>query len=511
MLTLASLFDGIAGFPLAGSRHRITPVWASEIEKFPAAVSAFHFPDMVQHGDVTKIDGATVEPVDIITFGSPCQDLSVAGKRAGLKHDDIEDDDDESEGTRSGLFMEAVRIIKEMRNATRATGNVQPRYAVWENVPGAFSSNQGKDFHTVLSELAGCADGKVSVPRCPNDEWEPNGCILGDQFSLAWRTLDAQYWGVPQRRNRIYLVCDFGGQSAPEVLFKQEGLSGDIEKGRETGQRVAGDAEGCAGTAVGCGSVLSTNTKRDSDSTGQVRCNKQEVHERLMCAGFKGNQGSLAGSIGYEVEVAPTILAGQEGHVMFSCGGFSNYHEDDKAATQRASIAKHSDVDLVIIPINDQATHENGHCNGSMVGVPGDPMYSLTVQDRHAVMVENHPADSRVKLDETGICQTLTSRMGTGGGNVPMLMAHGQANAEVVEDGCPALTCNHEQPILFPREAMRVRRLTPLECERLQGYQDGWTDIPGASDSGRYKALGNSLAIPCAEFVMAGIAETANQ
>ncbi len=206
-MTLGSLFDGIAGFPLAGAMHGVTPVWASEIEPFPLAVSRERFPDMQQLGSVTEIRGDEIEPVDIVTFGSPCQDLSVAGKQAGIH-----------EGTRSSLFFEAVRIIKEMRRKDEQNGrtgvNVRPRYAVWENVPGAFSSNKGQDFRAVLQALAQVKDPDAAIPEPPKGKWSKAGCVVGDGYSIAWRTYDAQFWEVPQRRKRIYLVADFGGERA---------------------------------------------------------------------------------------------------------------------------------------------------------------------------------------------------------------------------------------------------------------------------------------------------------
>lgn len=220
MLTIGSLFDGVAIFPLSATINNITPKWASEIEQFPVEVSKKHFPGMKHLGDVTKINGAEIDPVDIITFGSPCQDLSVAGKRAGL------------DGERSGLFMEAVRIIQEMRDATNAN---YPRFAVWENVPGAFSSNKGGDFRAVLSALA---DTEIPMPQ--SGGWADAGLVRGNGREIAWRCLDAQYWGVPQRRKRIFLVADFAGQRAPEILFEPQGLSGDTTESREPWEEVAG-------------------------------------------------------------------------------------------------------------------------------------------------------------------------------------------------------------------------------------------------------------------------------
>ena len=220
-ITMGSLFDGIGGFPLAAVRNGITPVWASEIEAFPIEVTKLRCPGMIHVGDITKLRGAELPPVDIICGGSPCQDLSVAGARAGLV------------GARSGLFMEQVRLVKEMRNADKLRGRtalyVRPRYMAWENVPGAFSSGtpKGEDFRIVLEEIVRIKSDSVSVPRPDSGRWESAGRILlGADFSLAWRCLDAQYWGVAQRRKRIFLVADFAGRSADKILFDPESLSG---------------------------------------------------------------------------------------------------------------------------------------------------------------------------------------------------------------------------------------------------------------------------------------------
>ena len=238
MLTLMSLFDGIAGFPLSGAMAGIKPVYASEIEKYPMAVSAARFPDMVQLGSVTDIDGGKIDPVDIITFGSPCQDLSVAGKQLGIH-----------EGQRSNLFFEAVRIIKEMRNADEARGrtgkHIRPRFAVWENVPGAFSSNKGADFKAVLQALASVRENGVSIPQ--PKKWGGAGCVVGNGWSIAWRVYDAQYWGVPQRRKRIYLVADFGSERAGEILFERESVRGYSAQGGEAREGAAADAERSVG------------------------------------------------------------------------------------------------------------------------------------------------------------------------------------------------------------------------------------------------------------------------
>ena len=196
---------------------------------------------MKHYGDITKINGHDVPLVDIVCGGSPCQDLSVAGKRAGL------------DGERSGLFMEQIRIIKEMRDESleqlRMRGAdvdvrfIRPRFMVWENVPGAFSSNKGEDFRCVLEEVCRVADKAANVPMPEKGKWSTSGCIMGDGWSVAWRVHDAQFWGVPQRRKRISLVADFGGESAPQILFESESMSRDIEESREQGQGIATDVE----------------------------------------------------------------------------------------------------------------------------------------------------------------------------------------------------------------------------------------------------------------------------
>ncbi len=222
-LTLGSLFDGSGGFPLGGLISGITPVWASEIEPFPIRVTTKRMPFVKHYGDVSCMNGGGIEPVDIITFGSPCQDMSIAGKRSGL------------DGSRSSLFYEAIRIIREMRCATN---DKYPRYIVWENVPGAFSSNKGEDFRCVLESICRVKDETVSVPSVK--KWQSAGCIMGDDYSVSWRMLDAQYFGVPQRRKRIYLVADFAGGSAGKILFESEGLSGYSAQSFRSWQRAAG-------------------------------------------------------------------------------------------------------------------------------------------------------------------------------------------------------------------------------------------------------------------------------
>ena len=337
-LTLGSLFDGSGGFPLGGLISGITPLWASEIEPFPIRVTTKRLPQVEHYGDVSTLDGAKLQPVDIITFGSPCQDMSIAGKREGLG------------GPRSNLFYQAVRIVKEMRCKTDGR---YPRFVVWENVPGAFSSNKGEDFKAVLEEICKVKDPCVYVPG--SAKWQNAGEILGDGYSVAWRVFDAQFWGVPQRRKRIYLVADFAGGCARKILFESEGVSGYTPQGFRSWQGTAADFKEGAGTAGRL--CLNDQGGNRMDVTEDVTCTLRAESHHPPCvmesAGFCTEHSAKARGIGYEEETAPTLRAGT---------------------------------------------------------VPA------------AVALENHPADSRVKLSGDNMCQTLTSRMGTGGGNIPLVM-----------------------------------------------------------------------------------------
>lgn len=345
-LTLGSLFDGSGGFPLAGILAGVTPLWASEIEPFAVRVTTARLPQMQHYGDVSGISGADLPPVDIITFGSPCQDMSIAGRRGGL------------DGSRSSLFYEAIRIVKEMRDKTNGE---KPRFICWENVPGAFSSNKGEDFRAVLEAVIGIKEPAAEVPAPDKKGWPYADYYVGDGWSAAYRVLDAQWWGVPQRRKRIFLVADFAGERAKEILFKSEGVSGYSAEGFRAWQRAAGDLADRAGEA-GCGGtgriVLNDQGGSRMDVTEEVACTlRAEAHHPpcvMEAAGFCTEHSAKARGIGYEEETAPTLRAG-------------------------------------VVPA--------------------------------AVALENHPADSRVKISEDDKVQTLTGRMGTGGGNVPLVMA----------------------------------------------------------------------------------------
>ena len=294
-LTLGSLFDGSGSFPLGGLISGITPVWASEIEPFPIRVTTKRLPFMKHYGDVSKMNGADIEPVDIITFGSPCQDMSIAGRREGL------------DGSRSSLFYEAVRIVKEMRCKTNGR---YPRYIIWENVPGAFSSNKGADFQSVLEEICSVKGYKIDPARPA--KWPAAGEIVADDFSLAWRVFDAQYWGVPQRRKRIYLVADFAGGSAGKILFESEGVSGYTPQGFRSWQGAAGASEKGAG-AAGCVCLNDQGGNR-MDVTDGVTCTlRAEAHHPpcvMESAGFCTEHSAHSRSIGYEEETSPTLRAG---------------------------------------------------------------------------------------------------------------------------------------------------------------------------------------------------------
>jgi len=234
-IKMGSLFDGSGAFPLAANLNGITPVWASEIEPFPIRVTTKRLPEMKHIGDICRINGGGIQPVDIISFGSPCTDLSLAGKRLGIS------------GSKSSLFFEAIRVIKEMRCKTNGR---YPRFIIWENVPGAFSSGKSRDFRTVLEEIAKIKDETLSVPMPPKDKWLTAGEIVGDDFSIAYRTVDAQFWGVPQRRRRIYLVADFGGECAGEILFEPQSVSWHPPQSAVPWETAAAYAEGGAGNAV---------------------------------------------------------------------------------------------------------------------------------------------------------------------------------------------------------------------------------------------------------------------
>ena len=406
---VGSLFDGSGGFPLAAEIIGGTPIWASEIEPYPIAVTKSRFPQVKHHGSITDVKGNEVAPVDVITFGSPCQDLSVAGKRAGLKHEDNGDE----ETTRSGLFMEAVRIIKEMREATNGE---YPRFAVWENVPGAFSSNKGEDFKIVLEELIKIVEPTAVMPDVPQKGWAYADCYRGDGWSIAYRVFDAQYWGVPQRRRRIYLVADFRGECAGEILFKREGLRGYSSQSRETGETATGDVEGGTGTADcenGC--VALSNVASILRAGAGAPKHEQDIVGRLVmepkCYGIGGyNSGGMLSdnphSGIYEAKTSRTLdLNG--GNPACNQGGIAVV--EPVVYESHPMDCRIKELKGGVCPTVSAKWHK---------GAADTPL----VCESNVYSIENHPADSRVNIDESGKVQTPTGRMGTGGGNVPMVL-----------------------------------------------------------------------------------------
>ena len=442
-MKLGSLFSGSGGFELAGVINGIESVWDSEIEPYPMRVTAARFPECQQLGDVTKIRGNEIEAVDVITFGSPCQDLSVAGLQKGIHR-----------GERSSLFFEAVRIIKEMRERDKSAGrtdiHIRPRYAVWENVPGAFSSNGGEDFRAVLQALCEVEGSGVSVPGPEKGKWKNAGCIVGDSFSIAWRVYDAQFWGVPQRRKRIYLVADFGSERAGEILFERESVRGNPATGGEARQGAAADPEGSAGGSgpVGCDLY-------NGSITGD------------RAAALNANTGASANHAG------PSVCYSIQGHVV------------------------------------DRETSQNG------CGYAENYAHALNATDRNIVCFAPNGSNCG-DFEETETAATMLTKYHYGSGGDAALVASYSGNeiAATLDasyyKGTGSRNGKEREFIAEKSAGTRkyiVRRLTPLECCRLQGFPDWWTDGVEGSDSAVYKMWGNGIALPCAADVLRRIAE----
>lgn len=449
---------------------------------------------MLKHlGDITKLDGATIEPVWCVTGGSPCQDLSIAGKRAGLA------------GARSGLFMEQIRVIKEMREHDKQLGwageLIRPRYMVWENVPGALSSNKGRDFAAVLEETIRIVEPEAPGVEVPAKGWPTWGGYrdVDGRWSVAWRVHDAQYWGVPQRRRRIALVADFGGDTAHEILFERTGVSGNLEPRGEAGERPAGNAESGVNptgarslTARAAGSpsidrgpnivvgpvaadlytatltgdtaaTVTAKTGRYGDASGPA----------VLCAAFKLGNSEQARSIGYQEELSPTLNA--------ECGG-------NKPAVVAPAVA----LDM---------THA-----GDVIRECGETVPSLQARmgtggNQAPLTYQMQDFGDYRRADVASACKQRDYKDSTD----LVIGIDGECNAYIEQYGTlrAHASCGAEETLMH---RMVVRRLTPLECERLQGFPDGWTDIGDytdstgkkrkTSDSARYKALGNSIALP---------------
>lgn len=514
-MKIGSLFDGIGGWPLAAVKCGFTPVWSSEIENFPSQVTERHFPNMVQLGDITKIDGTKIEAVDIITFGSPCQDLSIAGKRGGL------------EGARSGLFNEAVRIIREMR---LSSGGKYPRFAIWENVPGAFSSNKGMDFRIVLEEIT---ETKIPMPR--SKRWATAGMVRSNKCEVAWRVLDSQYWGVPQRRKRIFLVADFGGRCAGEILFKPESVSRYFAEGSGEREGIATNVENSTGNTSRGIDLSTQKVVIGFDTNASIKNSNPVIDEKTPPIRTTNKIGIVIYDMTHAEEVirevkgniVPTLNArmgtgGNQVPLILRVAGFKprnsakaygiGYMEEESPTL---STAKNEAIVILAcpVPINDKATryqgggkdrNNDGGGNGLGIGKAGDPMPTLTANDRHAVA---YPSISFSQYVDDKVACTLRASGGNLGGGSENLVVYGIGNGQAdqikLHKKIGTLSCMHDQQAIIVN--YKVRRLTPLECERLQGLQDGWTD--NGSDTARYKALGNGMAQPCPDYVMQGIAE----
>lgn len=528
-IKLGSLFDGSGGFPLAGAMCGIEPVWAAEVEPYPIAVTKSRFPTMKHLGDVSKINGADIEPVDLITFGSPCQDLSVAGLRKGLKHEDNGDE----ETTRSGLFMEAVRIIKEMR---RATNGEYPKVCLWENVPGAFSSNKGEDFRIVCEELIKIIEPSAFMPSVPQRGWPYADSYIGDGWSLAYRVFDAQYWGVPQRRRRIHLCISFvantGASSAREILFEREGLRGYFAEGRAPREATPPDAEG--GALADDRARAAAGRQLDALAYTMVVRSGSDVDANGRVAG----KGALI-----QTERASTINTTQDQY-LFQPTTYDTRGNGDGGTVgtitgdHQNRVTDYTSVVCEPIPIADQAIRFSGKRgdkfdgkgNGLGVGADGAPIFTLTGGDRHCVAY--------------GIDQGATRDVGK--------LFLEETSKTLANGSCPG---HHQGVVIADLKQIHyiVRRLTPTECARLQGFADWWghlehktgfTDdelqfwrnvrnthaaINGKAvkdynktqmltwynklhtDGAEYKMWGNGIALPPALYCMQGIAEVLNR
>lgn len=426
---LGSLFSGSGTAEFAGILSGMRPVWMAEIEKFPCAVLTKRFPHTTQLGDVTKINGAEIEPVDVVVFGSPCQNLSNAGNRGGLKHELLGDD----ESNDSGLFLEAMRIIQEMRESTNGK---YPRFVIWENVKGAFTSNKGFDFRAVLSSFAGC-----ELPMPKGNKWADNGLAELQDGSIAWRTLDSKYWGVPQRRKRIFIVRDYRGQCAGEICFKPESVFRDITQSRKERQGTPTNTQGSVRDASGFGETgigywqegIQTLRANGGDRPGSptnvvaypesqqvgpllARADSSPCVDRgqpfVVTAGFMAGPVEKVRSIGYQEEVSPTLKAESGGNtvpcVVFGQCDYTNYQQLDTTATIKSS---------------------GGNCGHGSEGLVLHPL----------------------RIDKT------------------------------------------------------VRRLTPTECAKLMGFPDWWTQDVSHSDTQEYKMWGNGIVLPCLHYFVENI------
>lgn len=529
-LTLGSLFDGSGTFPMMGMLSGIVPVWSSEIEPFPIAVTIKRLPFVKHLGDINKINGAEIEPVDIITFGSPCTDLSVAGKRQGLNAE------------RSGLFFQAVRIIKEMRCATNGK---YPRFAVWENVTGAFSSNGGEDFRCVLEEFCKIKDTNISVPKPA--KWTKAGEIVGNGFSVAWRTFDAQYWGVPQRRMRIYLVADFTGTSASKILFESEGVSGYSAESFRAWQETSRSFGDCS-EETGSG-LMFENHSQDTRYTGPL-----DVAQTVSATyGTGGNNQPFV------IEKFQKVygICGKHSNSMLSDNPNSGFYESNTARTIDTSNQSPCKNQGGMVVVEGNGSRPSHHGDGYK---ESETMYTLNCTENHAVsygigrpaMNQGYNARFSFQIEE----ETSPTLVASGAGGIahPVYSSSKASffTAAEKEKANTLVASDYKDPPLVndstPEIEYIVRRLTPQECALLQGMPTWWCDDLGTenptdtqidwwqnvfetynnaigkeckpksrkqiekwlkdpySDSAAYKMWGNGIAACNAWFVLAGIA-----
>ena len=451
--TLASLFDGIGGFPYAASFYNITSLWASEIVPACVSVTKRHFPDMAHAGDVTQLHGGKLPPVDIVTFGSPCQGLSMAGQRRGLADE------------RSGLFMEAIRIIDEMREATHGE---YPRFALFENVPGALSSAGGRDFAAVLQSFT-----KAEIPMPYSGRWANAGMVRGGGVDLAWCVYDAQYFGTAQRRRRLFLVADFRDRSASEILFVPKSLRGYFEAGGTPRQGLAAFAESGPDTAGRAVDILNDQggASLTVERSGLSPTLRSQTHGNLpvVAAGFDLQQITSKTNRSTLRPVQPTLCETGQPHVLTMATGQANA---EVLADIAPTLNCNHKQPLLVHPQIAGTLCASGAGLSRPAGMGSETDFCIV------------PAavDCRNFRETQEISGTLQAKTASGG-----------------------YSLNYQNPI---RIGCYVRRLTPLECERLQGFPDFWTEQGGGrgiSDTSRYQMLGNSIAVPCVAYIMQGI------
>ena len=558
-LTLGSLFDGSGGFPLGGLLAGVTPVWASEIEPFPIRVTTKRLPNMKHYGDISQMDGGKIEPVDIITFGSPCTDMSIAGKRAGL------------DGAQSSLFYQAIRIIKEMRCATNGR---YPRWICWENVVGAFSSNRGLDFKAVLEAVIGIIEPGAEVPMPEKDRWPYADIYMGERWSVAYRTFDAQHWGVPQRRRRVYLVGDLAGQCAGQVLFESEGLSGYSAEGFRAWQRAARNPAAGLGTAGGICLNDQGGGRMDisEEVTATLRAQEHGHPPCVLAAGFCKECSAQSRGIGYEEERAPTLRAG-----AIPTAVYENHSQDtrytgplDTAPTVSSTYGTGGNNQPFVVEADTPKTLKiRSGCEGGGKGalIQEDVSATLSCNNDQTLFVPKcysiGAAFSEGMLSDnphSGIYEADSSRTIDQSGGNPSCNQGGIAVVEgptyamtpctytqIEREKAPTLNARDFKDPTFVNSGYSVRRLTPTECARLQGFPDFWCaglDTPEPteediafwtevwethhrvvsgstkaksrnqivkwlqhphSDAAEYKMWGNGVALPNVFFVLAGI------